>query len=221
MPMSNAALERAKQLLRQQNSNQLNPNASLNVYGISQTKQDQQKELTQRELFEQRREQERQSLLQLEQSLNQPREIPTEQNLGILRNVGESLYKGVAAGGYEFIESAGFSIPGLAEAGLERYADVDLGIQETARKFQEEDRFAKVMGGVGTGAGYLVGAPVKLTSAVLGKGSAAIASKLFGMQTTSAAVKNVTKAADKASKLSKSMKKQLSDEVSDVVQIYS
>ena len=218
MPMSNAALERAKQLLRQQNSNQLNPNASLNVYGISQANQNQQKELTQRELFELRKERERQSLLQLEQSLNQPREIPTEQNLGILRNVGESLYKGVAAGGYEFIESAGFSIPGLAEAGLERYADVDLGIQETARKFQEEDRFAKVMGGVGTGAGYLIGAPVKLTSAVLGKGSAAIASKLFGMQTTSAAVKNVTKAADKASKLSKSMKKQLSDEVSTVVQ---
>ena len=65
----------------------------------------------------------------------QPQPEPTD-NLSLLKNAGETLYKTAVAGGYEFIESAGFSIPGLVEAGLERYADVDLGIQETARKFQ-------------------------------------------------------------------------------------
>jgi hypothetical protein len=212
MQMSKSALERARELIRQQNSNQLNASQSLNVYGISDEKE-QEKELTSRERFQKEREEERQRLQSIQESFQQPTQsIPTEQNLGILRNVGESLYKGVAAGTYEFAETYTFGALGLAEAGIK-----DVGVQKTIREYQEEDLFAKVLGEVGTGAGYLVGAPVKLTSLALGKGSTVLASKLFGKQTTGSAVKNIVNAASKQSKLPKSVRKELSDEVSKVV----
>jgi len=210
MPMSKAALERARQLIKERNANQLDPIQSLNVYGISEKEKE--KELTARERFEQQREEERKTITNFQSNFSEPKNIPSEQNLGILKNVGESLYKGAAAGTYEFAESFTFGVPGLIEAGIK-----DVGIQKTIRDYQEEDLFAKVLGGVGTGVGYLVGAPVKLTSKILGKGASVLASNLLGKQTTRSAVSAITKSADKASKLSKSVKKELSDEVSKVV----
>ena len=127
-------------------------------------------------------------------------EPETDRNLGLLKDAGETLYKSAVAGGYEFIESAGFGLPGLGEAGLKRFADVDLGIQETAREFQEESSLAAIVGGIGTGAGYLVGLPVKGSLAVargLGRvtGVTERAIRQFGGQTLRTATKSASKVA--------------------------
>ena len=91
----------------------------------------------------------------LQQEINRGPQEPN--NLNILQSVGQSLYKSGAAFGYELAESFAFGAPGLVEAGL-----YDAGIQTTVREFQEDDPFAKVAGGVGSGIGYLIGAPVKV-----------------------------------------------------------
>ena len=82
--------------------------------------------------------------------------------LGALKTLGKSLYTGV----YGFGESFALGIPSLAEAAAERYFDADyqgIGSEDLARQFEEESSLAKVTGGIGTGAGYLLGLPVKGT----------------------------------------------------------
>ena len=91
----------------------------------------------------------------------QPRE-PEGSALGALKTVGKSLYTGV----YGFGESAGLGLPSLVEAAVERYFDADykgIGSEDLALEFQQESTAAKITGGVGTGLGYLFGAPMKLS----------------------------------------------------------
>ena len=44
----------------------------------------------------------------------------------------------------------------IVEAGIEKGLDTEIGFQEYMRKGQEDNALAKVLGGVGTGAGFLV-----------------------------------------------------------------
>jgi len=91
----------------------------------------------------------------------QPRE-PEGSALGALKTVGKSLYTGV----YGFGESALLGVPSLVEAAAERYIDEDykgIGSEDLALEFQQESTAAKITGGIGTGLGYLFGAPMKLS----------------------------------------------------------
>ena len=120
----------------------------------------------------------------------QPQPEPTD-NLSLLKNAGETLYKTAVAGGYEYLESAGFGIPGLLEAGVR-----DFGIQETAREFQEESTLAAIAGGIGTGAGYLTGAPVRGSLALARAiGIPSLAIKFSGNQSLKTATKKASKIA--------------------------
>tara|TARA_X000001388_G_scaffold27426_4_gene19374 strand:- start:3188 stop:11848 length:8661 start_codon:yes stop_codon:yes gene_type:complete len=110
----------------------------------------------------------------------------------LLSNIGKALF----SGGYEAVESAGFSIPGLIEAGLKKYTDLPIekyGPQATARRFQEESTLSKVTGGVGTGVGFMVGAPVKLTSALLSKAVIKPAAYLFQKKSLNTAISEASK----------------------------
>ena len=216
MPISESIRKVALELERQKGENLNNPIQSLNVYQINQTNN--QEQLTDKQKFDLQRKKQQEELKSLQES-SSPSQTNPDQNLGVLKNLGQSLYKSAAAGAYEFGESAGFGVPGLAEASLKRFGDVDLGIQETVREYQEEDLFAKVAGGVGMGAGYLTGLPVKGTSFALGKLATFGAAKLFGKETVGSAVSKITKSAIiKGGKpLSKKAQKEVTEKFSNVL----
>jgi hypothetical protein len=81
----------------------------------------------------------------------------TSDAVGLLKSAGKSLYTGV----YGFAESGLLGLPSLAEAAIDRYTGVDIGAEDLAEQFREESSVAQVVGGIGTGAGYLAGLPVK------------------------------------------------------------
>ena len=83
----------------------------------------------------------------------------TSDAVGLLKSAGKSLYAGV----YGFADSGLLGIPSLAEAAIDRYTGVDIGFEDLAEQFREESSVAQVAGGIGTGAGYLAGLPVKGT----------------------------------------------------------
>ena len=141
MPISESIRKVALELERQKGENLNNPIQSLNVYQINQTNN--QEQLTDRQKFDLQRKKQQERLKSLQESSSSSQTNP-DQNLGVLKNLGQSLYKGAAAGLYEYGESFAIGAPGLAEASLKRFGDVDLGIQETVREYQEEDLFAKV-----------------------------------------------------------------------------
>ena len=213
MSLTEEARQALLRLQRERQNAFNDPSGTLNAFQINQPLKEE-KELSRRELFDRRQEQFRSLREQASKPIVQPE---PDENLGALRNLGKTLYEAGAAGTYELAESAGFGAPGLIEAGLERFTGIDLGIQETAREFQEENTLAKIAGGVGTGAGYLVGAPVKFTSRALGGIATTIGSRVFGKQTTKSAIKSMTQAAKKAGKLSEKVQKELSDEVGNVL----
>lgn len=216
MPISESIRKVALELERQKGENLNNPTQSLNVYQINQTNN--QEQLTDRQKFDLQRKKQQEELKSLQES-SSPSQTNPDQNLGVLKNLGQSLYKGAAAGLYEYGESFAIGVPGLAEASLKRFGDVDLGIQETVREYQEEDLFAKVAGGVGMGAGYLTGLPVKGTSLALGKLATFGAAKLFGKETVGSAVSKITKSAIiKGGKpLSKKAQKEVTEKFSNVL----
>ena len=113
-----------------------------------------------------------------------------ESNISLLQSVG--------AGLYEFGETASFGLLGLAEIGAERALGEEINFQEYFREAQQESSLAKVLGGVGTGAGYLLGAPMKLTARVLQKPATAAVSKLVGKQTIGKASKEFSEEALKS-----------------------
>jgi len=120
----------------------------------------------------------------------QPEQTDKDSNVSLLQAVG--------AGLYEFGESASFGAVGFAEIGAERALGREIEFQEYFRQAQEESSLAKVLGGVGTGAGYLLGAPMKLTARVLQKPATSIVSKLVGKQTIGKASKEFSEEALKA-----------------------
>ena len=213
MALTREAEQALLRLQRERENAFNNPSGTLNAFQINQPPK-KEEELSRRELFDRRQEQFRSLREQASKPTVQPE---PDENLGALRNLGKTLYEAGAAGTYEFAESFTFGAPGLAEAGLERLTGIDLGIQETAREFQEENTLAKIAGGVGTGAGYLVGLPVKGTARVLGGLATTIGSRVFGKQTTKSAIKSMTQAAKKAGKLSEKVQKEISDEVGNVL----
>ena len=110
--------------------------------------------------------------------------------LGLLKNAGKSLYSGL----YEFGDSALLGLPSLAEAGAERYLGFDLGAEDLAEQFREESTLAKVSGGLGTGLGYLYGAPMKLSLKAATKlGVPQFFINRFGKQTLKSATKRASK----------------------------
>ena len=136
----------------------------------------------------------------------QPRE-PEGSALGALKTVGKSLYTGV----YGFGESALLGVPSLVEAAAERYIDEDykgIGSEDLALEFQQESTAAKITGGIGTGLGYLFGAPMKLSlRAATALGIPKFFINRFGKQT----LKGATKRASKVEGVSKLSKKQVND----------
>ena len=131
------------------------------------------------------------SLSQGIQSLTpEAQEQQKESNISLLQSVG--------AGLYEFGETATFGAFGLAEIGVERALGEEINFQEYFREAQQESSLAKVLGGVGTGAGYLLGAPMKLTARILQKPATAALSKLVGKQTIGKASKEFSEEALKS-----------------------
>ena len=136
-------------------------------------------------------------------NLNEPNEsqrfqLQRQQPEQTDRDSNVSLLQAVGAGLYEFGETASFGAVGFAEIGAERALGREIEFQEYFRKAQEESSLAKVLGGVGTGAGYLMGAPLKLTARVLQKPATSIVSKLVGKQTIGKASKEFSEEALKA-----------------------
>ena len=136
-------------------------------------------------------------------NLNEPNEsqrfqLQRQQPEQTDRDSNVSLLQAVGAGLYEFGESASFGAVGFAEIGAERALGREIEFQEYFRQAQEESSLAKVLGGVGTGAGYLLGAPMKLTARVLQKPATSIVSKLVGKQTIGKASKEFSEEALKA-----------------------
>ena len=109
-----------------------------------------------------------------------------------------SLLQAVGAGLYEFGESASFGLLGFAEIGAEKALGEELDFQESIRKYQEDSSLAAVLGGVGTGAGFLLGAPLKLTGRLLQKPATALIAKATKGQTIGRATADIKKAAVKS-----------------------
>ena len=109
-----------------------------------------------------------------------------------------SLLQAVGAGLYEFGESASFGLLGLAEIGAEKALGEEIDFQESMRKYQEDSSLAAILGGVGTGAGFLLGAPLKLTGRLLQKPATALIAKATKGQTIGKATANIKKAAVKS-----------------------
>ena len=114
----------------------------------------------------------------LADSLSQGIQLPTPESVEQKKESNISLLQSVGAGLYEFGETASFGLLGLAEIGAEKALGEEINFQEYFREAQQESSIAKVLGGVGTGAGYLLGAPMKLTARVLQKPATAAVSKL-------------------------------------------
>jgi hypothetical protein len=109
-----------------------------------------------------------------------------------------SLLQAVGAGLYEFSESASFGLLGLAEIGAEKALGEEIDFQESMRKYQEDSSLAAILGGVGTGAGFLLGAPLKLTGRLLQKPATALIAKATKGQTIGRATADIKKAAVKS-----------------------
>mgnify|MGYP003114265654 FL=1 len=123
-----------------------------------------------------------------------------------------SLFKSLGAGLYEFGESASFGLLGLAEIGAEKALGEEIEFQEYFRDAQEQSSLAAVLGGIGTGAGYLLGAPMKLTGKLLQKPATAIIAKATKGQTIGKASAQINKAAVKSG-----IEQKIANEFSDVV----
>ena len=123
-----------------------------------------------------------------------------------------SLFKSVGAGLYEFGESASFGLLGLAEIGAEKALGEEIEFQEYFRDAQEQSSLAAVLGGIGTGAGYLLGAPMKITGKLLQKPATAIIAKATKGQTIGRASADINKAAIKSG-----IEQKVANEFSDVV----
>ena len=123
-----------------------------------------------------------------------------------------SLFQAVGAGLYEFGESASFGLLGFAEIGAEKALGEELDFQESIRKYQEDSSLAAILGGVGTGAGYLLGAPMKLTGKLLQKPATAIIAKATKGQTIGKASAQINKAAVKSG-----IEQKVANEFSDIV----
>jgi|TARA_R100000479_G_scaffold159769_1_gene97034 hypothetical protein len=109
-----------------------------------------------------------------------------------------SLFQALGAGLYEFGESASFGLLGLGEIGVEKALGEELDFQESMRKYQEDSSLAAILGGVGTGAGFLLGAPLKLTGKLLQKPATALIAKATKGQTIGKATADIKKAAVKS-----------------------
>ena len=133
---------------------------------------------------------------------------PSSSDKGLIEYVGEALFSGA----YEFGQSAGFGLPGLVEAGIEKGLDTEIGFQEYMRKGQEDNALAKVLGGVGTGAGFLVGLPVKGTAFVLGQTVVRPAAWMMGRKSLITAVGQASKIG-KSGKLNKEVIKDFTKKV--------
>ena len=118
---------------------------------------------------------------------SQTQQQQKESNVNLLQSVG--------AGLYELGESASFGLLGLAEIGVERALGEEIEFQEYFREAQEQSSLARVLGGVGTGVGYLVGLPMKGTARVLQKPATALVSKLVGKKTVGKASKEFSEEA--------------------------
>ena len=123
-----------------------------------------------------------------------------------------SLFKSVGAGLYEFGESASFGLLGLAEIGAEKALGEEIEFQEYFRDAQEQSSLAAVLGGIGTGAGYLLGAPLKITGKLLQKPATALIAKAVKGQTIGKASAQINKAAIKSG-----IEQKVANEFSDVV----
>jgi len=123
-----------------------------------------------------------------------------------------SLFKSVGAGLYEFGESASFGLLGLAEIGAEKALGEEIEFQEYFREAQEQSSLAAILGGVGTGAGYLLGAPMKITGKLLQKPATALIAKATKGQTIGKASAQINKAAVKSG-----IEQKVANEFSDVV----
>lgn len=123
-----------------------------------------------------------------------------------------SLFKSVGAGLYEFGESASFGLLGLAEIGAEKALGEEIEFQEYFRDAQEQSSLAAILGGVGTGAGYLLGAPMKITGKLLQKPATALIAKATKGQTIGRASADINKAAIKSG-----IEQKVANEFSDVV----
>ena len=134
----------------------------------------------------------------LADSLSQGIQPPTPESEEQKKESNISLLQSVGAGLYEFGETASFGLLGLAEIGAEKALGEEINFQEYFREAQQESSIAKVLGGVGTGAGYLLGAPMKLTARVLQKPATAALSKLVGKQTIGKASKEFSEEALKS-----------------------
>ena len=119
-----------------------------------------------------------------------PEQEQKDSNINLLQSVG--------AGLYEFGETASFGLLGLAEIGAEKALGEEINFQEYFRDAQEGSSVARILGQVGTGAGYLLGAPMKLTARVLQKPATAVVSKLVGKQTIGKASKELSEEALKS-----------------------
>tara|TARA_R100001082_G_scaffold50286_2_gene27240 strand:- start:3636 stop:12281 length:8646 start_codon:yes stop_codon:yes gene_type:complete len=102
-----------------------------------------------------------------------------------------NLFQSIGAGLYEFGETASFGLLGLAEIGAERALGEEIEFQEYFREAQEESSLAAVLGGIGTGAGFLLGAPMKLTARVLQRPATRALSALTKRQTIGQASKEL------------------------------
>ena len=123
-----------------------------------------------------------------------------------------SLFQSVGAGLYEFGESASFGLLGLAEIGAEKALGEEIEFQEYFREAQEQSSLAAILGGVGTGAGYLLGAPMKVTAKLLQKPATALIAKATKGQTIGKASAQINKAAVKSG-----IEQKVANEFSDVV----
>ena len=121
-----------------------------------------------------------------------PQAAPAQPTTVADKDFGLSLLETVGSGLYEFGEAWGFGVPGLIESGLEAYTDLPIeeyGPQKLARRAQEENILARVSGGVGRGLGYITGAPVRVTGALLRKPATWLASKALGKQSLGSALR--------------------------------
>ena len=118
---------------------------------------------------------------------SQTQQQQKESNVNLLQSVG--------AGLYELGESASFGLLGLVEIGVEKALGEEIEFQEYFREAQEQSSLARVLGGVGTGVGYLVGLPMKGTARVLQKPATALVSKLVGKKTVGKASKEFSEEA--------------------------
>ena len=109
---------------------------------------------------------------------------------------GSSLLDIVYAGSYEWVEGAGFGLPGLLESALLPEEYEEYGPQAIARQVQEENKLARIAGGVGRGIGYITGLPVKLTGRLLRAPMTRIASGLLGKQTLGQATRRAINVKD-------------------------